>query len=81
MSNIFDYLAWRGDLSFGNAPLCPVDALIFSMLPYIRLEGFVPPSPREEPVRLADAARAKRARRRPIIPSSAKRIVRRSLSV
>jgi hypothetical protein len=58
MSNIFDYLAWRGDLSFGNAPLCPVDALIFSMLPYIRLEGFVPPSPRDEPVRLADAASA-----------------------
>ena len=58
MSNIFDYLAWRGDLSFGNAPLCPVDALIFSMLPYIRLEDFVPPSARDEPVRLADAASA-----------------------
>ncbi|MBQ8716604.1 MAG: DUF2974 domain-containing protein [Clostridia bacterium] len=58
MSNIFDYLAWRGDLSFGNAPLCPVDALIFSMLPYIRLEGFVPSSAREEPIRLSDAASA-----------------------
>ena len=58
MSNIFDYLAWRGDLSFGNAPLCPADALIFSMLPYIRLEGLVPSSAREEPIRLSDAASA-----------------------
>ena len=57
MSDIFDYLAWRGDISFGNAPLCPVDALIFSALPYIRQEPIVPSSFREEPVRLADAAK------------------------
>ena len=58
MSDIFDYLTWRGDLTFGNAPLCPVDALIFSILPYIRLETYVPDSPKAEPVRLADAASA-----------------------
>ena len=58
MSNIFDYLNWRGDITFGNAPLCPADALILSVLPYIRLEGFVPSSPTAEPVRLADAAKA-----------------------
>ena len=62
MSSIFDYLTWRGDVTFGNAPLCPVDALIFSILPYIRLEGLVPSSLREEPVRLADAASAYFAR-------------------
>ncbi len=56
MSDIFDYLAWRGDISFGNAPLCPVDALIFSALPYIRQEAMIPASFSEEPVRLADAA-------------------------
>ncbi len=56
MGNLFDYLTWRGDLSFGNSPLCPVDALVFSMLPYIRLEGIVPSSAKAEPVRLADAA-------------------------
>lgn len=56
MANLFDYLAWRGDLTFGNAPLCPVDGLIFSMLPYLRLEAFVPADPHAEPVRLADAA-------------------------
>ncbi|MBQ9097992.1 MAG: DUF2974 domain-containing protein [Clostridia bacterium] len=55
MSNLFDYLNWRGDLSFGSVSLCPVDALIFSMLPYIRLEGIVPELPGAEPVRLGDA--------------------------
>ena len=58
MSNIFDYLDWRGDLSFGSTSLCPVDALIFSMLPYIRFEGIVPAEPGAEPVRLADAINA-----------------------
>ncbi len=58
MSNIFDYLEWRGDLSFGSSSLCPVDALIFAMLPYIRLEGIVPAAPGAEPVRLSDAVNA-----------------------
>lgn len=62
MSNIFDYLTWRGDLTFGNVPLSPVDGLIFSVLPYIRLEGIVPESPKAEPVRLAAAANAYFAR-------------------
>lgn len=56
MADLFDYLDWRGDLSFGNAPLCPVDALLFSVLSYIRMEDFIPPTPQAEPVRLADAA-------------------------
>ena len=62
MSNIFDYLTWRGDLTFGNAPLNPVDGLIFSLLPYIRTEGIVPASPAATPVRLAEAAKAYFAR-------------------
>ena len=66
MSNVFDYVAWRGDITFGNAPLCPVDALIFSLLPYMRMEGIVPSSHRAEPVRLADAAKAYLAR--PVSP-------------
>lgn len=56
MSDIFDYLQWRGDLSFGSASLCPVDALILAMLPYIRFEGILPASPGGEPIRLADVA-------------------------
>ena len=53
MSDLFDYLIWRGDLSFENAPLCPVDTLLLSMLPYIRLEGLVPTAA-EEPAHLRD---------------------------
>lgn len=55
MSNMFDYLGWRGDLSFGSVSLCPVDSLIFSMLPYVRLEGILPAAPDGDPVRLGDA--------------------------
>ncbi len=56
MSNLFDYLDWRGDLTFGNAPLCAVDALVFSVLAYIRMEDFIPAPPDATPVRLSDAA-------------------------
>ena len=58
MSNLFDYLDWRGDLSFGNAPLCPVDALVLSVLAYRRLGAYIPADPAAEPVRLCDAAEA-----------------------
>ena len=36
MSDLFDYLQWRGDLSFAQDPPNAVDALIFSGLSYIR---------------------------------------------
>ena len=36
MANVFDYLKWRGDLSFAQDPPNAVDALIFSGLSYIR---------------------------------------------
>jgi hypothetical protein len=42
MANIFDYLAWRGDLDFKRAPFNPVDNIIFSQLSYLPLEGIVP---------------------------------------
>lgn len=42
MANLFDYLAWRGDLPFSQSPLCDIDALIFSRLAYIRFDGIVP---------------------------------------
>ena len=62
MSNLFDYLTWRGDLSFGNASLCPVDALIFSMLAYMDFDGIVPREAGAQPVRLSEAAKAYFAR-------------------
>ncbi|MBQ2757036.1 MAG: DUF2974 domain-containing protein [Clostridia bacterium] len=62
MSSLFDYLIWRGDLSFGNASLTPPDALIFSMLAYIDFEGVVSREANEAPVRLSDAIGAYFAR-------------------
>ena len=35
MTNMFDYLTWRGDLTFPQDPPNPVDALIFSTLSYV----------------------------------------------
>lgn len=38
MSDIRDYVKWRGDLTFRQDPLNPVDALIFSALSYVHFE-------------------------------------------
>jgi hypothetical protein len=42
MTNIFDYFLWRGDLSFEQSPLNPVDYVILSQLSYLPFEGIVP---------------------------------------
>lgn len=55
MANIFDYLKWRGDLSFSQSPPNGVDALIFSGLAYIQYGGQVELLP-EIPVTLKEAA-------------------------
>ena len=43
---MFDYLDWRGDLSFESAPINSVDLLIFATFSYCPLErmpgGFTP---------------------------------------
>lgn len=57
VTNVLDYLKWRGDLTFTQDPLNAVDALIFSALSYIRYSGAVEEKP-EEPVTLRDAAGA-----------------------
>ncbi len=41
-SSLYDYLNWRGDLSFVNVPFGEVDSLILSMLTYIDYTGLVP---------------------------------------
>lgn len=38
MSNLTDYLDWRGDLSFDDAPMNEVDALVFAWLAYYEFE-------------------------------------------
>ncbi len=42
MSNILDYLAWRGDLTFIQDPFNSIDALILSCLSYVDFTGVVP---------------------------------------
>ncbi len=41
MTNIFDYLKWRGDISFNAYPLNEIDSLIFSELSYIPFDNIV----------------------------------------
>lgn len=55
MGNLFDYLSWRGDLTFDQVPFGPVDALILSTLSYVHFDGLVPDGP-EPPVLLGRAA-------------------------
>ena len=42
MANLFDYLAWRGDLDFKTSPFNPVDNIILSQLAYLTLDDIVP---------------------------------------
>ncbi len=35
MSNVFDYVKWRGDLSFSQSKFCAADALILAMFTFI----------------------------------------------
>ena len=41
MANVFDYLKWRGDLSFHKDGFNEVDNLVFASLAYIDYEGIV----------------------------------------
>ncbi len=40
-SSLYEYLNWRGDISFSALPLCEVDSLILSIISYMELSGFV----------------------------------------
>ncbi len=42
MANLFDYLEWRGDLTFDMVPVNEIDCLMFSWLSYVEFEGVVP---------------------------------------
>ena len=57
MSNLFDYLEWRGDLSFDQVPLGPVDALVLTTMSYVHFRDILPEDA-EHPVSLEEAAMA-----------------------
>ena len=55
MADLFDYLKWRGDLTFTQDPPGAVDALIFSSLAYLQFDGILSPTP-GNPMTLTSAA-------------------------
>lgn len=56
MQNIFDYLEWRGDLSFDRDSFNEVDNLIFSILAYLEFEGIVSGEAGKDSISLLKAA-------------------------
>lgn len=58
MANMMDYLDWRGDLPFSQAPFNDVDNLLLSELAYVDFTGIVPGmDARGEAIFLKDASR------------------------
>ena len=55
MANLLDYLDWRGDFSWEQAPFNEIDAAIFARLVYLPLSGVFPSSAHSYP--LAEVAR------------------------
>ena len=56
MPNVLDYLEWRGDLTFTEAPLNEVDNLIFCLLSYVDLDGIVPGTAHDRGITVRAAA-------------------------
>lgn len=56
MTNIMDYLKWRGDLPLDKIPLCDVDYLVLCRISYIRMTGIVSDSFSAPPVPLSEVA-------------------------
>jgi len=56
MADLFEYLAWRGDLDFSRSPLNSVDSLIFSQLSYMPFDGIVPAPDEKGSISIRDAA-------------------------
>lgn len=57
MSDILEYMRWRGDLSFAQSPFNEVDNLIASFLSYVNLDGIVP-GEREGSITVEEASTA-----------------------
>jgi hypothetical protein len=57
MANIFDYIAWRGDLSFRKSPFNPVDNIILTHAAYFPFDGIVPGPEEKGCITVAEAAK------------------------
>ena len=47
MADLFDYLKWRGDLSFSVSTFNTIDALILCQLSYINFDDIIPQNTKE----------------------------------
>ena len=52
---VFDYVNWRGDLSFGQDPFNEVDSVILSMVCFLDFSGIVPAPHERGSITLAEA--------------------------
>lgn len=50
MTNLFDYVTWRGDLSFKHAKLNKIDCLLFSQIVMLDFEGIIPSKNKDESI-------------------------------
>lgn len=62
-ANCLDYLDWRGDLTFLQAPFCEVDNLILSVCSYLDFSGIVPTAQEGGSLSFLEAANRLRTRR------------------
>ena len=56
MGNVINYLKWRGDLSFSDAPFNDVDNLVLALLIYNDFEGIVPGKDESKRISAKDAS-------------------------
>lgn len=57
MANVEDYLIWRGDLTFAQAPFNEIDNLILSLVSYIIFDGIVSGPAYRDIITLEDASK------------------------
>jgi len=55
MANMYDYLRWRGDLTFAERPFDDVDNLILASISYFDFSGIVPGEKSGRSIKLSDA--------------------------
>lgn len=56
VGNILDYVDWRGDISFADAPFNHVDNLILALISYVKLKEIVPEAGQHISVTIQKAA-------------------------
>ena len=67
MSDLYDYLGWRGDISFSDLGVCEADYIVFCAISYLPFDGLVSED-LQTPVRLGDAIK----RMRELVPQPSK---------